>query len=79
MRLSATLANGGSLPISIGGINRIYEKWLGRPMWEVALSAYEFGQPNGYRHQFIRDQTGGFWVWVDNDGNILAYDTGNCL
>ncbi|KAK4642585.1 hypothetical protein QC761_0086040 [Podospora bellae-mahoneyi] len=79
MRLSATLANGGSLPVSIGGINRVYEKWSGRPMWEVALGAYEFGQPNGYRRQFIRDQTGGFWVWVDNDRNILTYDTGNCL
>ncbi|KAL2015109.1 hypothetical protein VTK56DRAFT_6309 [Thermocarpiscus australiensis] len=86
MRLSATLAGQNSarkpLDVAVDGIPRVYEWWSGRPAWRVA-GRYQFGHPNGWKRQFIRDGTDGYFIWVDDNGNypngVLVCDTGNCL
>lgn len=87
MRLSATLTGQNftrrPLDVALDGVSRVYEWWSGRPAWEVAPRRYQFGHPNGWKRQFIRDGTDGYWIWVDDGGNypngVRVYDTGNCL
>ncbi|KAK4096894.1 hypothetical protein N658DRAFT_501069 [Parathielavia hyrcaniae] len=88
MRLSATSATQeGSkrktVTVAVDGIPRAYEWWSGKPFWEVAPGRYQFGHPNGWKRQFFRLGTGGYWIWADDNGNYpdggLVYDTGNCL
>ncbi|KAK4203786.1 hypothetical protein QBC40DRAFT_166515 [Triangularia verruculosa] len=86
-RLSATLAGQNStrmpLAVALDGIPRAYEWWSGTPLWETAHGRYEFVHPNGWKRQFVRQGTDGYWIWVDDGGNypngVLVCDTGNCL
>lgn len=87
MRLSATLVDGGQgrrtkLHVDIDGIPRQYERWSGRPMWEVAPHGYEWTHPNGWERNFVkRGSREGHWRWLKPHDRVGrgTRDTRNCL
>ncbi|KAL4925818.1 uncharacterized protein BDV17DRAFT_294089 [Aspergillus undulatus] len=86
VRLSATLDGGNrderlELEVTIDRMDRRYEYWSGRPIWEVTPGRYEYVHPNGWQRQWMQNQqqNNGYWFWARPGSQDRVRDTGNCL
>lgn len=74
MRMTAQFSS--HMPVSLGGWEREFRFWSGRPRWvNIVTRAKEMDHPLGCMRRF----DGQSWFWVDADGNNLFDGDGNVL